>query len=82
MTRRGAGVVFIAVSAFLISAKYICAAIFCSNVTTWNDTIFENLLMFIGKPLSTLSIGALILGVLYLVWGEYDAIMSKKSKGE
>ncbi|MEU5512771.1 MULTISPECIES: hypothetical protein [Terrabacteria group] len=79
MNKRGAGVIFIVISAILICSKYIAAAIFGSNVNTWDEEMFQYLLSYIGSTLNTLSICALLIGIAYICWAEYEGIKSKKS---
>ncbi|MCE7792177.1 hypothetical protein K8O68_07030 [Salipaludibacillus sp. CUR1] len=78
MTRRGTGVAFIAISAFLISTKYISAAVFGSGVASWNEQLFNNMLEYVGNLLSNFSLLALVIGIGYIIWGEYDALKAKK----
>lgn len=78
MSKRGAGVAFIAIAAFLFSAKYISAAIFGSGVLSWNEELFNAMLSYVGSPLSVCSIIALIIGVAYIAWGEYEEFTIKK----
>lgn len=78
MNKRGSGVAFIAIAAFLFSAKYISAAIFGSGVLSWDEELFNAMLSYIGSPLSIASMIALIIGVGYISWGEYDEFKSKK----
>ena len=40
MNNKGIGVVFCLISAILISAKYLSAAIFMSGGNTWDATLF------------------------------------------
>ena len=77
MSRRGAGVAFIAIAAFLFSAKYISAAIFGSGVLSWDKELFNAMLSYVGSPLSVCSIVALIIGVAYITWGEYEEFKNK-----
>lgn len=80
MNKRGAGVTFIAIAAFLFASKYISAAIFGSGVLSWNETLFQAMLSYVGEPLSICSIIALIIGVAYIGWGEYEEFMIKKQQ--
>jgi len=77
MSKRGTGVAFIAIAAFLFSAKYISAAIFGSGVLSWNKELFNAMLSNVGSPLSICSIVALIIGVAYITWGEYEEFKNK-----
>lgn len=78
MNKRGSGIAFIAIAAFLFSTKYISAAIFGSGVLSWDEELFNTMLNYIGSPLSKASMIALIIGVGYIAWGEYDEFKSKK----
>ncbi|MCM3618429.1 hypothetical protein M3936_12635 [Sutcliffiella horikoshii] len=72
MNKRGTGVAFIAISAFLISAKYISASIFGSGVASWGSSLYDAMLSYVGHTLSTFSLFALLIGIAYIVWGEYE----------
>lgn len=78
MKRRGTGVAFIAIAAFLISTKYISAAIFGSGVVSWDEQLFNRMLEYVGSLLSTLSLLSLIIGIGYIIWGEYEEFNTKK----
>ncbi|WP_089966044.1 hypothetical protein [Lihuaxuella thermophila] len=80
MTKRGAGVSFIAISAFFISSKYISAAIYGSNQVSWNIELFSGLLGIVGDTLTHLSILAFVIGVAYIIWGEYEEWHFRKGK--
>ena len=78
MTRRGTGIEFIAISAFLISIKYISAAIFGSGVASWDGGLFNAMLSHVGYTLSNFSLLSLLVGILYIVWGEYEELKREK----
>jgi len=81
MKRRGIGVAFISISALLISTKYISAAIFGSGVVSWDEQMFNGMLDYVGNDLSNFSLWALIIGVGYLAWGEYEELkLNKKNR--
>ncbi|BAU26936.1 hypothetical protein DFP93_10417 [Aneurinibacillus soli] len=82
MKRRGTGVAFIAISAFLISTKYISAAIFGSGVTNWDEQLFNGMLDYVGNTLSNFSLWTLIIGIVYISWGEYDELKIEKNNSE
>lgn len=82
MNRRGTGIIFIVISAMLISTKYISAAIFGSGVSSWNTKLFQMMLRYVGNKLDILSVVALILGVGYLIWGEIDTYQSTKHENK
>ncbi|MFN7253507.1 MAG: hypothetical protein ACK4M9_22440 [Anaerobacillus sp.] len=80
MTKRGAGVAFIAIAAFLLAMKYITAAIFGSGVLSWDAGLFNAMLQYVGNTLNTFSFLALIVGIAYLAWGEYEEFGAKKKR--
>lgn len=71
MNNKGIGAVFFLISTILISAKYISAAIFMSNVTSKDELLFSSGLEYVGPFLSTVSFIALIIGILFLGYGLY-----------
>lgn len=77
MNKRGAGVTFIAIAAFLISAKYISAAIFGSGVSSWDENLFREMSEYVGIPLNICSVLALLVGLAYIAWAEYEEFMMK-----
>ena len=77
MNNKGIGTVFCFISALLISAKYISAAIFMSGVSIWDATLFAAGLEH-GPVLSIASVAALIIGILFLGYGVYKEIRKNK----
>ena len=77
MNNKGIGAIFCLISAILISAKYMSAAIFMSNVTSWDEDLFASGLEDVGPLLSTVSLMALIIGILFLGYGIYQDIKKK-----
>lgn len=75
MNKRGTGVSFCAIGALLIVCRYIAAAIFGSNVSSWDAGLFNAMLEYVGTPLKTLGIVSIIIGLAYLIWAE----LSKES---
>jgi arginine exporter protein ArgO len=73
MSRRITGVLFLAISALLYSARFITAAIFGSSLANWSSDLFNAMLQYVGKGLVTWSVVALVAGILYLVWAEFEA---------
>lgn len=71
MNNKGVCVTFCLISAILISAKYISASMFMSNVTSWDASLFHSGLEYVGTFLSRASIVALIIGLLFLGYGLY-----------
>jgi hypothetical protein len=72
MSRRITGISFIAISAFLYATRFFAAAIWGSGFSSWNTENFLALLGYVDQGLSTWSIIALVVGLLYLVWGEIE----------
>ena len=78
MNNKGIGAIFCLISAILISAKYISAAIFMSNSTSWDEDLFASGLENVGPLLSDASLVALIIGILFLGYGVYEDIKGKR----
>lgn len=70
MNRRSAGVCLLAIAAFFYTTRHLAAAIFGSNVTTWNRELYLTMLEYVGGDLWVLSVVAAIAGIGYLVWAE------------
>lgn len=75
MSKRGAGVAFCFIAAFLFSMKYISAAIFGSNISSWNLYLFASMLEYVGNGLDTASVISLVIGIIYLVLEETGKIL-------
>ena len=69
MNNKGVGVIFCLISALLMSARYLSAAIFMSSLGTWSADLFSSALSYVGAPLLVFSILALIAGVVFLTMG-------------
>lgn len=78
MNNKGVGAIFCLISAILISAKYIAAAIFMSGVTSWDAELFAEGLEYVGPFLMVISFIALIVGILFLGYGLYQDIKGSK----
>ena len=78
MNNKGVGAVFCLISALLMSARYLSAAIFMSSVGSWSADLFSNALSYVGAPLLVFSILALIVGVGFLICG----IVQDRKKGQ
>lgn len=72
MNRRGTGVVFCLIGALLFAARYITAAIFMSNVSSWDSMLFSSGLEHQGNGLLIFSVLSFVAGIVYLVWAEID----------
>ena len=71
MNNKGVGAVFCLISAILASARYLAAAVFMSNATSWDAALFEAGLGYVGSPLRIASILALAAGVCFLGYGVF-----------
>jgi len=69
MNNKGIGAIFCLISAVLASARYLAAAIFMSNVMSWDRSLFQAGLSYVGSPLKVAAIIALIAGICFLVYG-------------
>ena len=69
MNNKGAGVIFCLISALLMSARYLAAAVFMSGIASWDAELFRAGLEYVGSPLKTASILALIAGICFLAAG-------------
>ena len=70
MSYRMIGAAFVAISAWLYSARFITAAIFGSGMSSWNAELFNALLEYVGSELTTAAYISLAGGLIYLVYGE------------
>ncbi len=73
MSRRGVGVTFISIAAFLYGMRYLSAAIFGSGVKSWDKNLFNSMLDYVGPNLTIWAIVALVVGIIYLIWGEMNS---------
>ena len=80
MNNKGVGAIFCLISAILISAKYIAAAMFMSGVTYWDAELFAEGLGHVGPFLTVVSVIALIAGILFLGYGLYEDIKGTKKR--
>lgn len=71
MHKRTVGMTFICIAAFLYGVRYITAAIFGSNVSSWDSSLFKAMLNYIGNGPLIFSVLSLILGILYLIIAEF-----------
>lgn len=72
MNRRVTGAIFCLIAGLLFSARYITAAIFMSNISSWDRELFKAGLEYQGEALLVLSIISLIVGITYLIWSEIE----------
>ena len=71
MNNKGIGALFCLISAILTSTRYIAAAIFMSNVTSWDRSLFQAGLSYVGSPLKITAIIALVVGICFLGYGVF-----------
>ncbi|OAB36671.1 hypothetical protein PMSD_10095 [Paenibacillus macquariensis subsp. defensor] len=71
MNRRAAGMIFISIGAFLYGIRYISAAIFGSNASSWNEYLFQAMLDYVGNGPLILSVLSFIIGIIYLIISEF-----------
>ncbi len=69
MNNKGTGAVFCLIAAILAAARYIAAAVFMSNVTSWNAQLFQCGLDYVGSPLKIMAVISLIVGIVFLALG-------------
>jgi hypothetical protein len=72
MNNKGVGAVFCLISAILMAARYVSAAIFMSGVASWNSELYRAGLEYIGPALPIAAIAALIIGVIFLGVGIFQ----------
>lgn len=70
MSRRSTGSMFLCLAGFLYASRFFVAAIYGSNMQTWNSDLFNSLLQYTDHGLTTASITAFIIGAVYLIWAE------------
>ena len=71
MNNKGVGVIFCLISVILVSAKYISAAMFMSNIAPKDASLFKKGLEYVGPFLSIEAIIAMVIGILFLGYGLY-----------
>jgi hypothetical protein len=71
MTRQLVGVVFCTIAAVLYAARHVGAAMIVSTKTGDQREAYRFALQAGGSELLVLSIIALLIGLVYLAWGEY-----------
>ena len=73
MTRQLVGAVFLAVAAILYAARHVGAMVLVANKTGDLGEAYRSALRVGGAELLTLSVIALVVGLAYLLWGEYES---------
>ena len=72
MSKRGAGVAFCWMAAFLFSTWYIVAVIYAKPTSHWSRDAFATALDWLGPGLPLASAFALLLGIVYLIQGNRE----------
>jgi hypothetical protein len=80
MNKRSAGIILICISAFLYGIRYVSAAIFGSNVSSWDSQLFDEMLHYVGIGPLVLSVLALIAGIVYLIIAELESSIAQHIK--
>jgi hypothetical protein len=80
MHKRTAGIILLCISAFLYGIRYVSAAIFGSNVSSWDSQLFDAMLDYVGKGPLVLSVLALIAGIVYLIIAELESSIAQHIK--
>ena len=78
MNNKGIGTVFCLIAAILAGARYIAAAVFMSNVTSWSAELFRCGLDYVGPPLKVMAIVSLIVGIVFLGVGVFQDLRREK----
>ena len=69
MNNKIVGAVFCLIAAILTGARYVAAAVFMSNVSSWSAELFRDGLNYVGPTLLIAAIVALAAGIGFLVFG-------------
>ena len=77
MNNKGVGAIFCLITAILESARYISAAIFMSNVSSWDGALFQEGLSYTGNFLHVMAAFALIIGIGFLGAGVFQDFKNK-----
>ena len=64
------------ISAILTGTRYIAAAIYLSNTTSWGSDLFQEGLSYVGLPLKAVAVIALTAGICFLG----DGILQESKK--
>ena len=79
MDHKFIGTILCLISALLMCARYLSAAIFMSGVSGKSSELFSRGLDYVGLPLKTASIVSLAVGILLLIYGLYQDRRKDKS---
>ena len=77
MNNKGVGAIFCLIAAIIECTRYIAAAIFMSNVTSWDSSLFQEGLSYTGTSLQVAAAAALIIGIGFLGCGVFQDLRKK-----
>lgn len=77
MNNKLVGAVFCLVSAILMSARYIAAAVLMSSAQSWSSELFQAGLSYVGSPLKIASIASLVVGIVFIGCGIYRDVKDR-----
>ena len=72
MNNKGIGAIFCLIAAIIECTRYIAAAIFMSNVTSWDSSLFQEDLNYTGSSLNVMAMIALVIGIGFLGCGVFQ----------
>ncbi len=78
MSRRITGTILLFISTLLYIARYLSAAIFGVSLASKDADLFKAMLQYIGPSLGTWSLVALIAGLVYLAWAEFETFRGQE----
>jgi hypothetical protein len=73
MQKRTVGIIFLCIASFLYGVRYLSAAIYGSNASSWSPDLFKMMLYNVGDGPLLFSRLAFIVGILYFIVGEFEA---------
>jgi hypothetical protein len=77
MSRRASGVAFIGYAALFYITRFLSAAIWGQGFSSWNAEGFQALLGYVDQGLSTVSLISLVVGGVYILWGELTELIAR-----
>lgn len=78
MNNKLIGVIFCCISAILMCTRYLSVAIFMSGGSIWDEQLLSAVKSEVVPPLFLASFVALIVGILFLVYGLYQEFKKDK----
>lgn len=77
MNKTHIGIHFLIIASILYAARYICGAMGAIGAQEWSKEEFANYLSYVPNGLMIATIIALILGVVFFVWGFIKSLQAK-----